>query len=354
MDRGIPLYAQDIAECMRRVGFEPIELRCPRWLARAPRPLRNTAFVLFEQIVAPVIRVARRCSVTVYPYNSAGLVDAAIGRSLIVVHDTLSNRRANEGWAARYIRATQWFHTALKRPVCAASDSTYGRLKRLKPFHGAPIRLWRNAFYSFEAALSRCPAAPKKKRRPLRILLCSGIGPNKDYAGAVKLFRQSKALGSAELRIVGFGRDARLARRRIERLPPAFRDRVVVLPRLTLDELVREYRESDLVWVHSKHEGFGRWIVEARLCERPVVASRIGAFLRFTPLGIHLYREHDFDRAVEMALADSSATIAPNLHELHNELEASVRELITSMTRRGSEAPASSRLTSSAKSEEPA
>jgi hypothetical protein len=38
MERGIPLYAQNLAECMRRVGLVPVELRCPAWLRRWPRP----------------------------------------------------------------------------------------------------------------------------------------------------------------------------------------------------------------------------------------------------------------------------------------------------------------------------
>src|SRR5688572_23945652 len=110
MDRGIPLYAQDIAECMRRIGIEPMELRCPRVLRRLPRMLRNPLFVLFEQVVAPLVRALRGCTLTVYPYNSAGLVDAALGRSVMVIHDLIGNSRGATGLAATYIRWTQATH----------------------------------------------------------------------------------------------------------------------------------------------------------------------------------------------------------------------------------------------------
>lgn len=330
MDRGIPLYARDIAECMRRAGFLPFELRCPGWLRRAPRPVRNIAFVLFEQVVAPITRVARGCEMTVYPYNSAGLIDAVLGRSIVVVHDLLPNRRENKSLAARYIRLTQSFHSTLRRPVCAASLHTLKYLRRLKAFRFCRINVWSNPFYSFGEALLRVEDSARESGRPLRVLLCSGIGPNKDYAGALRIFRRSRALKDAELRIVGFGTGQYLAARRTARLPASLRNRIVLLPRLTLEELVTEYRMSDLVWIHSKREGFGRWIVEALLCGRPVVASRIGAFRRFASIGACLYDKDDFDSAVASALSQPEPAKL-DLGEFHGSLEASVRDFLVSM-----------------------
>src|SRR5690606_24097526 len=130
--------AEDIGICMRRMGYEPIELRCPGWLRGAPRPMRNAAFVLFEQLVAPVVRVLRRCSLTVYAYNSAGIVDALLGRSVLVVHDILAHRRGNRTLSARYVRFTQSVHAALRRPVCAASERTSICLRRMRRFAACP------------------------------------------------------------------------------------------------------------------------------------------------------------------------------------------------------------------------
>lgn len=333
LDRGIPLYARDIAEAMRRVGVESVELQGPRWLRSAPRPVRNCIFVFFEQVVAPIVRIVRRCSITVYPYNSAGLLDAVLDRSVVVVHDILSNRRDNRALAALYVRMTQRVHAGLGRPICAASEYTLKHLNRLRSFRTCRLSLWSNPFYSFQKSLELAPITRPVSLPPRRVLLCSGMGTNKDYAGAIRLFRKSEALREVELRIVGFGDDAALARRRIALLPKEARERITVMPRLTLEQLLSEYESSDLVWVHSRDEGFGRWIIEARLCGRPVVATKISAFQLFARLGVFLYRDTDFDEAVEAA-ACGRGVPAPDLAEYHATLEADVRNVLTRISHR--------------------
>lgn len=331
IERGIPLYTQNIAESMRRVGIEPVELRCPRWLRRAPRMVRNVAFVVFEQIVAPAMRVLRRCSITIYPYNSAGILDAVLGRSVLVVHDLIPNRRGN--LAARYICVTQTVHRLLGGPVCAASEHTLSHLRRLRAFKRCSLGLWSNPFYSFEAAIAwRARSVPRRDGGPPRVLLCSGLGSNKDYGGALSLFVQSRVLDGAELRVLGFGDDAPIAMRRLRRLPDSVAARVKVLPRLTLKELITEYVSSDLVWVHSQKEGFGRCIVEGRLSGRPVVASNIGAFRRLSNLGVHLYRDGGFDETVARAL-DAGVSACLSTIAYHAPLEAAVSQVVGSYSR---------------------
>lgn len=329
MDRGIPLYTGDIAECMRRIGCEPLELRCPRGLQRAPRLLRNILFVIFEQLVAPATRVWRGCSVTVYPYNSVGVLDAMLGRSILVIHDLISNSQRSGALAARYVRLTQLVQRTLKRPVCAASKHTFVQLRRLSAFRRCPLHLWSNPFYLFEQALARhVEAEPDRCERRLDVLLCSGMGPNKDYSGALRLFRRSRALQGARLRILGFGDDAHLATRRVARLPRELRERIVVLPRLSLAEVVSEYLSSDLVWVHSRKEGFGRSVIEARLSGRPVIASAIPAFSRLRGPGVYLYRDAMLDAAITAALESRDPPSCLAIVEYHSGLELSVRAVV--------------------------
>jgi Glycosyl transferases group 1 len=329
MDRGIPLYARDIATCMRRVGLDVIELRCPRMLRRAPRPLRNLFFALFEQIVAPAVRLLRGCYSTIYPYNSAGVIDAMLGRSVLVVHDLIPNHRSDVRLAARYIRITQAVHRLLSRPICAASAHTLAELRRLPAFRRCALQLWANPFYAFETALGvRKAPAVRESSSPRRVLLCSGMGRHKDYAGALKLFRRSQRLADAELRIVGFGDDAALAMRRVARMPEQYRSRIRVLPRLTLHELVEEYTNADIVWVHSRKEGFGRCVAEALLSHQQVIASDIVAFRRLSGPALHLYRRNGFDASIERAMsARAASTVTFNCY--HVPLEAAVRELLS-------------------------
>lgn len=326
MHRGIPLYAEDIAEAMRRAGIEALELRGSRWLRFAPRPIRNAAFVLCEQLVAPLARFVLGCAYTVYPYNSAGIVDALLGRSVLVVHDLISNDKKNRSIASRYIRATQTLHRALGRPICAASVLTLAQLRRLDAFKRSPVTKWRNPFYSFMAALARSSGFPRQESSPLRVMLCSGMGPNKDYAGALNLFAASRALAQAELHIVGFGHDAPLARRRVERLPLSVAQRITVHLGLDVDALVAEYLAADIVWVHSKEEGFGRCIVEARLAARPAVVADISAFRKHKAAGVHFYDAETFDACMEGAL-QAGAVPAMDADAYHAPLEAAVVEM---------------------------
>ena len=327
MERGIPLYTQNLAECMRRVGFQPVEIRCPVALRRLPRWARNVAFVLFEQIVAPVVGWLRGCSLAVYPYNSVSIVDSLLGRAVMVVHDLIPNRRHN--LAARYICVAQTVHRWRGGRVCAASEHTLTHLRRLPAFKRCSLALWSNPFYSFESALAG-PAAstPRTAGAPPRVLLCSGMGRYKDYGGALHLFARSAALRGAELRVVGFGDDAALAMRRLERLPQDIRGRITVLPRLTLKDLITEYLASDIVWVHSRKEGFGRCIVEGRLSGRPVVASDIGAFRKFASFGVQLYRRGEFDAAMSRAL-ERGPTFDASPIAYHAPLEAAVSEVVS-------------------------
>ena len=327
-DRGIPLYASEVAECMRRLGVPCIELRGPRLLGSLPRALRNLLFVVFEQIVAPLARVVRGCSVTVYPYNSAGVLDALLGRSILVVHDFIPNARTSRSIVARYIRLTQWVHRKRAQPVCGASMHTVAMLRRLKAFERCPVYLWTNAFYAFEHALESASQPPREAAgRRRRVLLCSGIGPNKDYGGALRLFAHSRALRHAELRVIGFGDDAHLAQRRLRPLSQRVRERITVLPRLDIAAVAAEYRAADLVWVHSRREGFGRSVVEALLSRRPVLATDIPAFRKLARPGVWLYRGEGFDAKASAALEE---TTAPSIDArgLQAELERRVRDVL--------------------------
>jgi glycosyltransferase involved in cell wall biosynthesis len=325
-ERGIPLYARELEKCFERIGIGHVELACPRWARRLHPGLLNLLFVAFEQIVAPLMALWRGCSVTVYPYNSCSVIDALLGRSVMVVHDLISNERASRGLAAAYIRSTQIIHCALRRPVCAVSEHTLKTLRRLERYAQCPLYLWSNPFYAFEETVARL-AGETPPPRAQRILLCSGVGPNKDFVGALQLFQLSADLHEAELRVVGFGADAFLARRRLDRLPASITSRITVLARLSIDELVREYRDCDLVWVHSKKEGFGRPVVEARISGRCVLASNISAFRQLKRLGcVNVYRQENFGELLAHRLVGPAQCHSGPLSavDLHLQLEGAV------------------------------
>jgi glycosyltransferase involved in cell wall biosynthesis len=337
--RGIPVYARELEECLQRVGARHLELRAPAWVARLPPVVQNVMFVLFEQLVAPGLARLRGCGLTVYPYNSGSVIDALLGRSVIVVHDLIPNRRGESGLAARYIRTCQSWHARCGRPIATVSRHTLRQLQRVRAFRRCDKFLWANPFYSFEKALqrfTRSGALVHDRDRPV-VLLCSGTGKNKDFSGAVRLLMSLGERGDVSVRVLGFGDDAPLAARKVKALPLPWRDRITVLPRLGLDAIVNEFSACDLAWVHSRNEGFGRPVMEARLCGRPVVATDIGAFRQLRRFRhLHLYRDSEFETAFLAGLAESrgGACTFASAQGFNRQLETEVTRLLTSVESR--------------------
>jgi len=307
--RGIPVYARELEECFQRVGAQHRELRAPAWMGAMPSWVQNVGFVLYEQLVAPLLARVWRCEFTVYPYNSSSLWDAACARSVMVVHDLIPNRRRNRGMAARYIRWCQAWHQRMRRPVATVSRHTLRQLNRVAGFQACEKYLWANPFYAFERALENAvlPVIRVRSSDGPTLLLCSGVGPNKDFRGALRLLDTLSESAGWQIRVLGFGADAPLAVRAVRQVLPAhWHERIHVLPRLSLQETVSEYLHCDVAWVHSRTEGFGRPVMEARLCGRSVVASDIGAFRQLRRFRhVHLYREAEFPSALRAAMEEA-------------------------------------------------
>jgi glycosyltransferase involved in cell wall biosynthesis len=222
--------------------------------------------------------------------------------------------------------------------VCAVSEHTLKSLRRLRPYAGCPLYLWSNPFYGFERVVQAELAGGERSAftgRPSasvpRVLLCSGVGPNKDFVGALRLFERSASHHNAQLHVLGFGSDAFLALRRLDRCSADLAGRVTVLQRLSIEQVAREYLESDVVWVHSTNEGFGRPIIEARMSGRPVLASNITAFRKLARLGaVSIYRDESFTRKLDDLLAQArSLQHDPISAEfLHQQLESSVMRVM--------------------------
>ncbi len=269
-ERGIPLYAANLAVGLENAGVECVQAKCPRRLLRLPRRALDVLFVVWEQAIVPLRGLG--CERVIYPYNSVSVLDSVLRNPAMVIHDFIQNSRRKRGLAARYVRCTQWVHARMGGDVVYVSPRTERVARRAGLFPRSRSFVFPNSFFRFQASLSEGSG-----NRGEHVLLCSGWAPTKDLAGALELYRGSGLWRDRELKIMGvaghseevdtFRRRNREAGARIE-----------VLPRLEDSAVADAYRSAAWVWVHSKKEGYGRPIAEAKMCGCRVVASDIAPF----------------------------------------------------------------------------
>ncbi|MFQ6003615.1 MAG: glycosyltransferase family 4 protein, partial [Candidatus Zixiibacteriota bacterium] len=89
---------------------------------------------------------------------------------------------------------------------------------------------------------------------------------------AVALLREEGL--DLETILIGEGDEEKHLKRMI--VDRALSDRVILLPLMSQEKLSHYYRESDIVVLPSVDEGFGLVLVEAQLCQTPVIGADSG------------------------------------------------------------------------------
>lgn len=319
LQRGIPIYTENLCIALRQQGCQVEEWRCPTWLHRVPRGLLNVLFVLFEQCLMPIRGLLY--DKVVYPYNTVALLGAGQRRSLLVVHDFIPNRRRDTSLAARYVKTCQYLYAAMAGEVAYVSRTTARVAQLAGLFRRSRAYLFPNAFWTFRQAYHGPQPAPHEA-----VLLCSGSGSNKDLAGALALYRDSGMWQRYPLYILGLAGDSTPLAASLQRWPE-LAARLTVLPRLDNAEVVRHYLQAPLVWVHSRREGYGRSIAEAKLCAKPVLASRIPPFVQQKDDTVFLYANApEFTAAWQALEQQRGAAVTPAEPREHTELLANTRE----------------------------
>lgn len=310
LHRGIPLYADNLCAAFEEEGFVCRQLTCPRILGRLPQSFLNLIFVFVEQVVVPIAGL--RFDKVIYSYNSVALLSAFSRKTAVVVHDYLSTRGRNTSLAACYLRFTHATIAKAGTDVIYVSQSTERVGHMLHRFSKSRTFLFPNAFYLFQNLICAAP------ERGDELLLCSGIGKNKDLVGALKLYLDSGLWRQHRLRILGLtGQTAVVNEFCLQN--PQLGDLISVLPQVSDRTVVEEYEKAVWVWVHSLAEGYGRSIAEARMCGARVVASSIPPFREQADEATFLYRGlQEFNKAVRRCIALGTQTTrrAPPEHEV--------------------------------------
>ncbi|BFI67443.1 glycosyl transferase family 1 [Yersinia pseudotuberculosis] len=302
LSRGIPIYSNNLAVALSKNNIVK-NFGCPIWLINKPRWMIDVLFVIYEQLLFPFYALIKGYDKVIYPYNSCSVLSSIFNNSLLIIHDFIPNKKTKKTLSSTYICLTQWIHARLNRDVGFVSETTYRLSKNISYFKGVNRFLLPNSFYLMMEKINKIDAIDSSPY----ILLVSGEGANKRFKEALSLYKSLP--GRIPLKVAGFGKNTTQAENIISELNI---DNVEVLPLLSDYELTANLVNSKMVWAHSIKEGFGRPVVEGRLCGKPVIASNIPAFKEHKDDEVYLYDIHNFSLAYELALNLSTKTIFKN------------------------------------------
>ncbi|CFQ32143.1 glycosyltransferase [Yersinia bercovieri] len=311
LSRGIPIYSNNLAVALSKSNIVE-NFGCPKWLLDKPRWVVDIFFVLYEQLFFPLYALIKKYDKIIYPYNSCSIISSVLNNSLLIIHDFIPNKKNKKSLSSLYICLTQWVHAKLNRDIGFVSETTYRLSKNILYFKGVNRLLLPNSFYLMMKEID--------KIRPINItpyiLLISGDGDNKRFKEAMSLYKSLPR--RIPLKIAGFGKNTIYAENIVSELNI---DHVEVLPLLSDYELTTVLVNAKMVWAHSIKEGFGRPVVEGRLCGKPVIASNITAFKEHKDDDVYIYDTDNFSLAYELAFDSSIKTIFKNKYHVVLEKE---------------------------------
>ena len=303
--RGIPIYSSNLITALEKKQCVVNEWSCPKFAHKLPRAIIDILFVLCEQIIIPILCIIGRYDKVIYPYNSCSLISALSKKSLLIIHDFIPNKRIKKRLspAALYIVLTQRFHVLLKRDVAFVSATTKRIGVNIKWLKHCNIFLFPNSFYQLENKLTQNHEI--KDNDVTYAVLISGNGANKEFAHAMQLWKTCAYCDSHILRVIGLGSHREWALNILKELQI---NNVQVLPVLTDEELLFQLKNASLVWAHSTHEGFGRPVIEGRICGKSVLASNISAFREHRDESVFLYDNNSFCDKYHLAYTTSDTS----------------------------------------------
>lgn len=306
LDRGMPLYTRNLIDGLRQEGFRVSTIRAPAICRKLPRNLFYLIAVAVEQTILPLLSLVWRADLTLYPYNSASIIDLLRRRGRIVVHDLEQLNRGLSPSKAYYLlcyRAIKW----LDRPIFTISQLSRQRIADSGLFGRGAITLLPNTFYAFERFLREQTPVREAKTS---ILLCSGSTANKDIETVATVYLPTILAKGYRVSVLGLHKtdDAQ----RFDSLTAYLKSgQLRLCGQLSDHEVAAEYQKHEIVWVHALREGFGRCVVEGRLAGSRVICTDIAEFVELRDADVRLYRDVDAFMTTLEALVRSDAPIGP-------------------------------------------
>ena len=320
LDRGIPLYTRNLIKTLRGCHFNVVTISASGLQRKWPRSVNHVLGAITEQIISPVMWRLRGASVAVYPYNSMPLLDILSRRTLIVIHDVMAFKFNTKLYTRYYYSLIYYFLRKARKPIYTVSLLEVERLKEFG-FVDNQIGVLPNSFAGFCEEQAKLvnkygDGGGECNNNSLKILLCSGRGRQKNLPWvwrnlmpmAIEKFQSIEVLGLAGKRSQDcewLGVDC-------------IDQKVKILPGLSDVQVAETYYFSDIVWLHSLEEGFGRCLVEGRFAGKRIVCNDIPEFRALADDSVFFYKdENDFIDAVDRALVSPK----PSLYEKYGYTE---------------------------------
>lgn len=196
-----------------------------------------------------------------------------------------------------YIVISQRIHAWLKRDVAFVSSTTYRIARNVTWLKKCDHYLFPNAFYLFESTFNTLRSIEPESDN--YVVLISGNGSNKQFETTMGLWSSLPNQSNARLKVVGLGAHKIWASKIVDKF---HQTNVDILPILSDKELVQIIKNSSLMWAHSTHEGFGRPVIEGRICGLNVIATNIPAFREHKDDNVFLYNTNSFEKIYTSAL----------------------------------------------------
>ncbi len=286
LDRGIPLYVRNLIDGLQEEGFRVSVVRAPGICRKLPRSFFYIIAVLVEQTVLPAIGLILRADLTLYPYNSVAIADLFTGRARIVVHDLEQLNRPMSPSKAYYLFCYRAIKR-LNRPVLTISELTRQRLIGSGLFGRGRLTILPNTFYAFERLVR---AEPQKREAKTSLLLCTGSTANKDLESVAADYLPQVLASGYRVSILGLHKAGDAPR--LASLGGFLSSgQLRVCGQLSDREVAAEYQKHEIVWVHSRREGFGRCVVEGRLAGSRVICTDIPEFAELRDGDVDLYKD---------------------------------------------------------------
>ena len=306
LDRGIPLYVRNLIDGLREEGIRVSVVRAPRLCRALPRNLFYLIAVAVEQTVLPLIGLALRADLTLYPYNSMAIADLFTGRGRIVVHDLEQLNRPASPSKAYYLFCYRVIK-ARNAPVFTISELSRRRLAASGRFGRGSIAILPNTFYAFEKLVQ---AVPQRREAKTSLLLCTGSTANKDLESVAADYLPAVLAGGCRVAILGLHKASDAPR--LAALARFLNSgQLRVCGQMSDRDAAAEYQRHEIVWVHSRREGFGRCVVEGRLAGSRVICTNIPEFAELRDDDVYLYKDPSEFKSTLQGLLQNEAAIGP-------------------------------------------